>query len=234
MPNKTYLILDFETDALDKNICSPIQIGAIAIDANKLEIIPNSEFYSWVQPDDVNDSDYYIKHKATLDWHCKNYNSSIDDFLVKLKNAPTEKIVFDNFTNYISKYHTKPNSQTIFSAPILAAYNGYNFDFPILDRLCKKYNKINKDGEQNLYFSRDTIDILKIVTLWFTPIDEVKSFSMDSIRDYLGLSKAGAHDALVDIRQEAMILIKFLSLHKRLATQIPFKNAFAKEEVLNV
>jgi len=231
MKNKHYIIFDFETDSIDPEICSPIQIGAVAVDSTKLEIIPHSEFYSWCCPDDIDDLDYYKNHKATLDFHCKNYNISIDELLERIKNSPPEKTIFENFDTYLSKYHTKPNSQTIFTAPILAAYNGYNFDFPILDRLCKKYKRA-KDNKQNLYFNRDSIDILKIVSLWFSPLDDITSFSMDSVREYVGMAKAGAHDAIIDVRQEAALLIKFLKLHKQLAKRISFKDSFL--ETVNV
>ena len=229
MKKKVYTILDFETDGLNVNTLSPIQFGALAVDPNKLEIIPNSEFYSWSRPDDIEDPNYYNNHKATVDFHLKNYNITLEAFLTKLKESPPEKTVFQNFDNYLSRYHTKHTSQTIFSAPTLVTFNGFAFDYPILDKLCKKYNRVDKDGNQNLYFTRDCIDILKIVGLWFTPLDDISSLSMDSIRDYMGLSKAGSHDSLVDVRQEAQILIKFLRLHEQLAKKISFKGAFSKE-----
>lgn len=229
MNNRKYIVFDFETDHKEANQASPIQFGAVAIDPLKLEIIPNSEFFSWSCPTDIDDPNYYEKHKETIDWHCgpdKN-NCKPEQLLEKIRKAPEEKVVFENFVKYVSLYHIKPSSQSIFTAPIFAGYNSYNFDFPILDRLCKLYKKADKSGEQNLYLSRDTIDILKIVTLWFAPLDDINKYTMDSLRDYMGLSKAGAHNALIDIRHEAQILIKFLKLHKDLAKRITFKGAFA-------
>lgn len=227
--HKDLVVIDFETDNLDTS-CSPIQFGAIAIDGIRLQIIPNSEFYSWCRPDDINDGDYIERHKNTLAWHCKNYNLSMDDLISKINGAPSEKQVFENFVEYLKKYHTKESGQTKFTAPALAGYNALAFDFPILDRLCQKYGYLDKNGQQNLYFTRDTQDIMKVVMLWLAPTRDLKSYSMDAIRDYLGLPIGQSHDALFDVRQEADILIRFLKLHARLAKQIKFQNSFAKEE----
>ena len=35
--------------------------------------------------------------------------------------------------------------------------------------------------------------------MWTTYISEVKSLSLDNMRDYLGLSKDNAHDAIKDV-----------------------------------
>lgn len=227
--NKSYIVFDFETDEINPNKCSPIQFGATVIDPLKLKIIENSEFYSWCKPDDADTEDYFDNHKATLEFHMKNYGWSKEQLLDKIRSSPPEKTVFENFVDYIGKYHTKPSGKTIFTAPIIAGYNSFAFDFPILDRLCKKYNYVNKEGEQKLYFTRDAIDILKIVTLWLGPVTDISSYSMDSIRDYMGMATGQSHDAKFDVQQEAEILIKFLNLHKTLAQKIQFKNSFSKE-----
>jgi hypothetical protein len=46
------------------------------------------------------------------------------------------------------------------------------------------------------------------------------------MRDYLGLSKDNAHDAIKDVKDCADILIRFLRLHKDLSKKIKFKDAF--------
>lgn len=230
--SKTIIVFDFETDDTDPETTNPIQIGAVAIDSIRLKVIPDSEFYAWCRPDTIDDPNYIQQHKQTLDWHAKNYGWSIEKLMDKIKEQPSEKQVFENFVEYLKKYHTKASGQSKFTAPILAGFNSFNFDFPILDRLCKKYGRTDKNGKQDIYFTRDSIDIMKIVTLWLAPLNELKSFSMDNLRDYFGISSIGAHDASKDIKDEANILIKFLGLHKRLSTQIAFKNAFAPKEEL--
>lgn len=228
--NKTILIVDLETDSIDPETANPIQIGAIAIDPNRLQIIPDSEFYSWCRPEMLEHPNYYPDHKRTIDFHLRNYGLTLDQFTEKLKSVPTEKQVFENFVEYTKKYHTKASGQNIFTAPKLAGFNSFNFDFPIIDRLCKKYGFVDKNNKENLYFTRDSIDILKIVTLWLEPLNELKSFSMDSLRDYFGMASGQAHDAMFDVKQEAELLIKFLALFKKLGPQITFKGSFCSKE----
>jgi DNA polymerase III epsilon subunit-like protein len=58
-------------------------------------------------------------------------------------------------------------------------------------------------------------------------VSEVRSLSLDNMRDYLGLSKDNAHDAIKDVEDCAKILIRFLRLHKNLSSKIQFKGAFS-------
>ena len=55
---------------------------------------------------------------------------------------------------------------------------------------------------------------------------DLKSYSMDSLRDYFGISKDGAHDAIKDVKDTAEIMIRFMKLHRNLASKIKFKNSF--------
>jgi hypothetical protein len=49
---------------------------------------------------------------------------------------------------------------------------------------------------------------------------------MDNLRDYLGISKDGAHDALKDVKDSAEILIRFLKLYRNMANKVKFKDSF--------
>ena len=48
------------------------------------------------------------------------------------------------------------------------------------------------------------------------------------MRDYLGISKEGAHDAMKDVNDCAAMLIRFLRLHRNEAKKIKFRNSFAQ------
>jgi DNA polymerase III epsilon subunit-like protein len=50
------------------------------------------------------------------------------------------------------------------------------------------------------------------------------------MRDYLGISKEGAHDALKDVQDCAKILIRFMKLHRRLVPKIVFKDSFFNDD----
>ena len=225
-----YCMLDFETDSVNPLTTNPIQIGSIIINPFKLEIIEGSEFSSWVKPDCEINQEYYQKNKDTLDFHCRNQNISIDQLLEKIKSSPPEKVVWDQYKEYLKKYHTRANNQNMFSAPILCAYNLHKFDEKILQRLCEKYKCINKEGTQNLFHPRDKIDILELVFMWFQFMNEPPNYTMDTLRDFFGLSQEGSHDAASDVLQEAAILCKFLKLHHNLAHKIQFKGSFLNEK----
>lgn len=227
MNKKTYICFDFETDSVDPYTCNPLQLGAIAIDSDKLEIIPNSTFSSWMRPDDFNRTTYYDKNKSTLDWHCEKQNLTKDNLLSKIENSPPEKTVWEQFIQYLKQYHDRQNNQNFFSSPIPAGFNIIAFDIPIIERLCTKYKNVQKDGGQAIFYKRDIKDLLHIASLWLSPLNELKSLSMDSIRDYLGITKIGGHDAKKDVEDTAKILIRFLNLHKNYAHRFNFKNSFA-------
>ena len=130
------------------------------------------------------------------------------------------------FVEYLDKYHSRSSKKSQFSAPIAAGYNIYRFDLPIINRLSIKYGNTNKEKNTNLFYPRDTVDILNLVFYWFEQNSELKSYTLDSLRDYLGISKEGAHDALKDIRDSAEILIRFMKLHRRVAGGVKFKDSF--------
>jgi exonuclease I len=69
---------------------------------------------------------------------------------------------------------------------------------------------------------------MNLVYYWFENNNDVKSLSMDSMRDYLGISKAGAHDAIKDVKDTAEILIRFMKLHRNMSNKIQFKDSFKK------
>ena len=98
---------------------------------------------------------------------------------------------------------------------------------PIIDRLAYKYKNVGKDDSNNIFHPRDKIDLMHLMFLWFEDNDDIKSLSLDSMRDYFGMSKDNAHDALGDVHDCAEILIRFLRLHRNQAKKIKFRNSFA-------
>ena len=222
--NKSIICFDFETSHTDPHLCDIHQLAALCIDPVSLEVVPNSIFNSFSQPDDLNKPGYYEKFKSTIDCHCGNYKCTVDQYLDKLRQAPPEKIVWGQFIEYLRQYHDDgASSKTVFTAPIPAGANIINFDLIIIKRLCEKYKAITKPKE--IFFNRDVRDITNICSLWLGPLG-LKSFSMDNLREYFGIPKEGSHDALKDIMDEAAILRKFLKLHRTLAEKIQFKDSF--------
>jgi DNA polymerase III epsilon subunit-like protein len=67
---------------------------------------------------------------------------------------------------------------------------------------------------------------MNVVFYWFENSNELKNYTLDNLREYLGISKEGAHDALKDVQDTANILIRFMKLHRNIAKKVKFKGSF--------
>ena len=219
-------VFDFETDGVDPLQCSPVQIAAVMVDPINLEIIPNSEFNCNFKPEVMEKDSEYEYKTDILDFHAKVKGCSKDDVYKEWSNYPKQEISWKMFLDYLDKYHLKRKTKSQFSAPIAAGYNIYRFDLPIINRLSVKYKNTNKEETSNIFYPRDVVDMINLVYYWFGHTDELKSFTLDSLRDYLGINKDGAHDAIKDVKDTADILIRFLKLHRNLSEKIQFKGSF--------
>ena len=219
-------VFDFETDGKNPYECSPVQLSAVMIDPIRLEIIPNSKFNAYLRPEKLSvPSDAPYAGSDILEWHGKVKGVSADVILSEWKKYPEQQESWKNFISYLEKYHLN-GKKSQFTAPIACGYNILRFDMHIIDRLSGKYKNINKEKESNIFHPRDKIDIMNIAFLWLANEAEVRSLSLDSLRDYLGIDKTNAHDAYKDVSDCAEILIRFLKLHRNLAKKITFKDAF--------
>lgn len=219
-------VFDFETDGSDPRVCSPVQIAAVIIDPIKLEIVPNSEFNIFFKPEVLEKNDNYTYETDILDFHAKVKGSTKDAVLSEWKQYPLQDQSWKLFTNYLTMHHTRSSKKSQFSAPIAAGYNINRFDLQIIDRLSRKYGNINKEDRSDIFYPRDVLDIMNLVFYWFENNNDIKNLSLDTLRDYLGISKVGAHDAFKDVKDCAEILIRFLRLHRNLSQKIKFKDAF--------
>lgn len=222
-------VFDFETDGSDPKQCSPVQIAAVIVDPIKLEIIPNSEFNIFFKPEVLSQNDDYVYTTDILDFHAKVRGSSKEKILEDWKKYPPQDQSWKLFVNYLEKYHTRASKKSQFSAPIAAGYNINRFDLKIIDRLSNKYGNTNKEGTSDIFFPRDVVDIMNLVFYWFEHNNDLKNYTLDSLRDYFGISKEGAHDALKDVKDCAEILVRFLRLHRNLSQKIKFKNSFVSQ-----
>lgn len=234
-------VYDFETDGSNPNVCQPVQLASVIIDFRTLELVENSEFCSFMKPEGIDTPEYVDKVKDTIVWHAKNYNPNWnsldqkgqDDAVNKIidtwKNAPAQKQVFSDFQTYLLKYNTNQSRRSKWTAPIRAGHNIERFDNIIMDRLCDLYDATAKNGEQKIFHPRDIVDIMKLAFLWFESLPSPKNYNMGELRDFFGMSQDGAHDALVDIRDEALMIQKFIRLHRRYAHKVKFRGSCAKQ-----
>lgn len=217
-----------ETDGSDPYSCSPVQLAAIMVDPIKLEIIKDSEFNINLKPEKLDGS---VENPYTdsdiLDWHSKVRGTTPDSILSEWKTYPAQNKSWDMFIQYLDKYHSRASKKNMFSAPIAAGYNIFRFDLKIVERLSKKYYNVNSEGTSTLFYPRDTIDVMNLVFYWFEGSKEIKNLTMDSLRDYFGISSHNSHDALKDVKDTAEILMRFLKLHRKLFAKIKFKDSFS-------
>lgn len=219
-------VFDFETDGVDVGSCSPVQLAAVIVDPISLEIIPNSEFNIFFKPEVLEDNSEYKYTTDILDFHARVRGSSKNEIFSEWLKYPRQDHSWKMFVNYLDKYHTRNSKKNQFSAPIAAGYNIYKFDLKIVERLSIKYKNTNKENKSDLFFPRDTVDLMNLVFYWFENNNDIKNYTLDTIRDYFGMDKEGSHDALKDVKDTANIMIRFLRLHRNLSKKIKFKGAF--------
>ena len=98
----------------------------------------------------------------------------------------------------------------------------------IADRMCQQYGPVDKKtGRQTLFNKIHRVDVMNLVWGWLENNPDIKRFSLDSLRDYFGLSKENAHDALQDIKDTANIMIRFMKMQRKFAEKVHFEKAFA-------
>ena len=216
-------VFDFETDGINVETLNPVQVAAVIIDPRKLEVIEGAEFNSYMRPENIDEKDYVKKNLPTIEWHAKVQGCSKEDILEVWRSAPEAKHVWGDFLDFLSRYYASGKKKTRFSAPIACGANIIKFDLPISQRLCKKYS-----NGKNIFHPRDVIDIMHWFFPWFENSEDVTSYSMDNMREYLGISSEGAHDALKDVQDVANICIRFMKLHRRTAGKVKFKDSFNK------
>lgn len=219
MANRDYICFDFETGSRNPHKTQPTQIAAIAIDGRNLSV--KGQFNSEIKPildeeeaislglDPIEDEALKITHKTRE----------------ALEKAPSLKSVWSKFTKFVDQYNWKNDP---FFAPIPVGFNIIGFDMIIVNRICKEFGPWDKDRQQQKLFSRVyKVDIMDNVFTWTESDPSVRSISMDSLREKMGLSKENAHDALQDVKDEANIFIKLLKTHRSIYQNIKFDKAFA-------
>lgn len=224
-------VFDLETDGSDPLVCSPVQIAAVMIDPIKLEIIENSTFNIMLKPEKLEENPDHQYDSDILSFHAKVRGCDHSTILDSWKSSIGQKQAWNMFVSYLDKYHSRATKKSQFSAPIASGYNIHRFDLKIVNRLSIKYGNVNKEQQTDIFQPRDVLDIMNLAYYWFKNVEDIQSLALDNIRDYLGINKDNAHDALKDVTDCANILIRFLRLHKNLANKIKFKDSFIDEHV---
>lgn len=206
------LVFDFETGSRNPETCEVLQIAACVLDARRLELYPDT-FNTYVKP--LDDSKVEAEALAV---------NKID--LALLEDKPTIDAVWPKFVDFVNKFNKTPGNS--WNAPIAAGHNIKNFDMIIANRLCRQYHFVDKrDGSPNIFNRMQMIDTIDMLFPWFENLTEPENNKLDTWRSYFGISKEGAHNALVDVQQCALIIQRFLRFHRKIAQKTSFKGAFA-------
>lgn len=211
-----YVVFDFETGGKNPFECEPIQVAAMVFNARKLTPVQNGTFVSMMRPPGE-EKDWKIEAEA-LDINKKT--------MEQIREAPSQEEVWKNFYSFVRKYN---KGTTAWTAPIACGQNIVNFDLIIAERMSRRYNLLDKDGKFSLFNRRTMMELMHMHHLWFENMVEPVDYSMDTLREFYGISKEGAHDALVDVKQTADIIFRIIRLHRKLVSSIPFKGAFSRE-----
>ena len=222
---KDIIVFDFETSGRNPNTCQPTQLAAIALDGRTLK--KKGEFNSYMRTlfdgEEV-EAGYAPVEEGALKV-TRNPGETREDQIQKLATAPEQEGVWTKFVSFVGKYtwQGKP-----FFAPIPAGFNIINYDMPIVNRLCQKYGQWNDSrGQQTVFDPIRKIDVMDNVYMWTENDPDIKSISMDSLRERMGMETSMAHDALQDVKDTANIMIKFMRTHRAVARNLKMDTSFA-------
>lgn len=223
MANRDYIVFDFETGSRNPHKTQPTQLAALALDGRNLSL--KGTFNSEIRPilddeeaiaagvDPLEDEALKVTHKTRE----------------ALEQAPPLKSVWAKFSAFVNQYNWKNDP---FFNPIPVGYNIVGFDLIIINRLCKQFGPWDKSREQQKIFSKVyKVDVMDNMFLWTESDPTIKSISMDSMRDKMGLSRENAHDALQDVKDTANIFIKLLKTHRAVYQNITLDKTFADNKV---
>jgi DNA polymerase III epsilon subunit-like protein len=220
MNNRDIIVFDFETTGRNPYKCQPTQIAAVAIHPRKLTLQPGGVFESKMRC--IVDDEKAIA--AGFDPVEEKALEVTRKTRAEIAKGPMPKTVWKKYTQWVNKHNWKGTS---WFAPIAAGYNINGYDMPIVDRLCKAFGPWDeKNNRQNLFNPIFTMDVMQHVYCWFEDNAEVTGYGMDYMRDYFGMPKDNAHDALQDVKDTANILIKFLKMQRNMSKKIKFEKAF--------
>lgn len=219
MANRDFIVFDFETGSRNPNKTQPTQIAALALDGRNFSV--KGEFNSEIKPIFDDEQAIAAGYDPIEDEALKITGKTREG----LEKAPNLKSVWAKFTKFVSQYNWKGDA---FFNPIPVGFNILGFDMIIVNRLCKEFGPWDKEREQQKLFSKVyKFDIMDNIFAWTESDPSVKSISMDSLRERMGLSLENAHDALQDVKDEANIFIKLMKTHRSVYQNMTFDKAFA-------
>jgi len=247
------IFYDFETSSVNPHRCQPTQLAAVVIHGRKLEIQSDSIFTSYIKPVFDEEECNRLGLDPVTDEVLEKTHIDIND----LKKAPSIKTVWNEFTQYVNKYNYKKSKwgAPIKAGMNSDRYDNIIIDRICGGHFKKAKNELDRlqsggiietesiklaepygfgpwdddRQEESLFYPRDSIDLLRIIWMWTENMVEIKSLSMDSVREWLGITTEGSHNAEKDVVDGAKVLIKFLKLHRNYAPKVKFRGSCSND-----
>ena len=216
MNYENFVIFDLETSGVDTNTAQVVQIGAICVDARRLEIIEGSEFDVLIKPlygEECAKAGLQELTDGAINIHKKGHA------LLAEKGVSLET----GISNFVSYVNTHNYGKTKWKSPIPCGYNSNNYDIPILKRDLVRTNQAYP------FHPSISVDVMQLLFLFFENDKNVTRLSADSlIRKHMGWKDKGeSHDALGDVIMTAEVLIKSMRLIRKAVGTVKFENCFA-------
>lgn len=208
------IIYDLETGGNDPMTTEPLEIAAIAVDMQTLTPKENGTF----GPVIIKPTDWDLVSDKAL---AKNGLKREE-----LAQGADQQVVMKQFFDFCRLFNT---GTKIWDLPIPGGYNIKGFDNIIMNRMCKKYEHTNSDGEYLLFNPLHNFDLADMCRFWFHDTSEgPEGYSLEKIRDFFGVSKEGAHRAMKDVDDTLLILRRLLQFQRKLNVKYvdKFKGAF--------
>lgn len=213
-----FVCYDLETGSRNPYTTQITQIAALAMDRN-LQVL--GTFNSEVCP--VFDPEQCKKLKLGL----------VEDEALKitkktreqLEKAPQLKVVWESFVEFVSKYNIGNGA---FDRPVPVGYNINNFDSIIINRMCVKFGPFDKDEQRpKLFHAINSWDVMQDTFRFTESNTSIRSMSLPSERERMGMSKDGAHDALCDVIDCSELFIRYIKLYRNIAQKTKFEGSCA-------
>lgn len=214
------IVFDFETlntneEGVDPQTCYPIQLAAIPV-CDKTFTIGEKHFNVVIKPECLELEDFEKQYSKSLDFHGENTGLSNSQMIEKWNKGIKEKEALEEFIKYVN-FNKIPKQ----GKPTTGGHNIIQYDIPILKRLCQKYDISDRKYPFSNAEKWDTQYIAQYVLKYATkpprdPKNRRKSLKFDALRAHFGMSTDDAHDALIDVKQCAELLMRFLRLQKKL------------------
>lgn len=253
MNKQDIIVYDFETTSVNPHRCQPTQLGAVAIHGRKLEIHEDSGFCSYIKPifdptecdklglDPVTDEVLEKTHIDIKDledapplevvWkRFQQYTSTYHLYKGKWGAPVKAGMNINGYDNIIIDRIAGGHFRNAKKVLDILLEEGI-----IEEKTIRELKKLepygfgpwdDERGEETLFYPPGNLDLRDVLWFWFENNTEVTSLSLDAMREYFGLETKGAHRADKDSTDVALLLIKFLKLHRNYAPKIKFKGAF--------